>query len=793
MKFGVHLQEVQYPEWRYYYIDYDGLKRQLKEMTSSGKDCGEQVEAAFVEFLERELEKVVASFLLLKSGELNRRAQHCESIINNIIKNPTATPQIERIARVEDEISHITTETNELAKYTRLNYTGFLKILKKHDKHTIYMLKPMFMVRLNARPFYRENFEKLILKLSNLYDILRNGGHTSGGNAQADGGSQNFVRQTTKYWVHPDNVTEVKLRILKHLPVLIFNSKNDPNGYNPAITSIYFDNEAFDLYKGRLEKTEGAQAIRFRWYGNVSNTEIFIERKTHREDWTGEKSVKSRFPLKEKYVNAYMNGEYTTEKTVQKMRERKMKSDKEIVELETLSKEIQESILNRNLRPTLRTFYNRTAFQLPGDARVRISLDTELCMIREDNYDSKERAGTNWRRTDIGIDFPFSQLEEADICRFPYAVLEVKLQTQLGAEPPKWVQELVESHLVEEVPKFSKFIHGCATLLENRVSLLPFWLPQMDKDIRKPAPKRSYSTPTSSPYKNQLTTSSRRLSFRKSKESTVARDADAKGKQKEYVTVAIENGNIEEEEDDGRDIEEDTDEDELAELPNGEVSSQGGSDRQRDDEEEEEEEEVERESDEEANVNEDTPLLSNGTKKDRKMKYGEMFKDLISKLRVKDESAVKQLRVLRRKSAQGSSSSGSRRGESRGDLNEIFYKKMNGKRIVIPVRVEPKVFFANERTFLSWLHFCMVLSSLSLALLNFGDKVGQISGIIFTVIAMGLKLYALWLYNWRANMIRNREPGPYDDRGGPVVIVVVLFIAILINFWLKLTHDDAWD
>lgn len=36
-----------------------------------------------------------------------------------------------------------------------------------------------------------------------------------------------------------------------------------------AITSIYFDNEDLDLYLGRLEKTEGAQAIRLRWYGDT--------------------------------------------------------------------------------------------------------------------------------------------------------------------------------------------------------------------------------------------------------------------------------------------------------------------------------------------------------------------------------------------------------------------------------------------------------------------------------------------------------------------------------------------
>lgn len=35
-----------------------------------------------------------------------------------------------------------------------------------------------------------------------------------------------------------------------------------------------------------------------------------------------------------------------------------------------------------------------------------------------------------------------------------YGVLEVKLQTQFGQEPPEWVTDLVESHLVEAVPKF---------------------------------------------------------------------------------------------------------------------------------------------------------------------------------------------------------------------------------------------------------------------------------------------------------------------------------------------------
>jgi len=287
--------------------------------------------------------------------------------------------------------------------------------------------------------------------------------------------------------VHRDNITELKLVILKHLPVLVFNASKEFEEKDTAISSIYFDNtDTWELYQGRLKKTEGAEAIRLRWYGGMESDQIFVERKTHREDWTGEKSVKARFSLKEKHVNAYLNGSMTVEQVFDKMRKEGKKSQAEIDDLEQLAREIQYRIITRRLVPVTRTFYHRTAFQLPGDARVRISLDTELTMIREDNLDGRRRAGDNWRRMDIGVDFPFSQLPPEDIDRFPYAVLEVKLQTQAGQEPPQWIRELTASHLVEAVPKFSKFIHGTATLFPSRINLLPFWYPQMDVDIRKP-------------------------------------------------------------------------------------------------------------------------------------------------------------------------------------------------------------------------------------------------------------------------------------------------------------------
>ncbi|KZP24691.1 vacuolar transporter chaperone 1 [Athelia psychrophila] len=126
------------------------------------------------------------------------------------------------------------------------------------------------------------------------------------------------------------------------------------------------------------------------------------------------------------------------------------------------------------------------------------------------------------------------------------------------------------------------------------------------------------------------------------------------------------------------------------------------------------------------------------------------------------------------------------------------------KRIALPVKVEPKVSFANERTFLSWLHFTVVLGGLAVGLLNFGDKVGKISAAMFSVVAMGVMLYALYTYHWRAASIRRGGRGPYDDRFGPTVLCIALLsklpchtlsaiidrleVAIIVNFVLRFTE-----
>lgn len=76
-----------------------------------------------------------------------------------------------------------------------------------------------------------------------------------------------------------------------------------------------------------------------------------MERKTHREDWTGEKSVKSRFPIKEHLVNAFLRGEHTMDVEMQALADSGKKSQSEVDSMIQLASEVQYRILTRKLVP----------------------------------------------------------------------------------------------------------------------------------------------------------------------------------------------------------------------------------------------------------------------------------------------------------------------------------------------------------------------------------------------------------------------------------------------------------
>lgn len=76
-----------------------------------------------------------------------------------------------------------------------------------------------------------------------------------------------------------------------------------------------------------------------------------MERKTHREDWTGEKSVKARFPIREDKVNMFLAGEISLDAEFDALVERGKRTFGEVNNMKQLANEIQYAVHSRQLRP----------------------------------------------------------------------------------------------------------------------------------------------------------------------------------------------------------------------------------------------------------------------------------------------------------------------------------------------------------------------------------------------------------------------------------------------------------
>jgi SPX domain protein involved in polyphosphate accumulation len=299
-------------------------------------------------------------------------------------------------------------------------------------------------------------------------------------------GSQVFDRRSVKYWVHQQDLPFVIARIIPHLPLSTFKDtyreareKGVPFRLFSPVSSVYYDNSKFLFYHRRLERIEGSTLIRMRWYSDTyaedwnavdENDNVFMEIKVHHEAWSGERSNKRRFAIKEKEVDAFVHAQLSLLPAVEKLK-RKNASEAEQEKFKSLATEILSKIHAYDLKPALRTQCGRAAFQRGADQTVRVSIDTDLRMSAEDfGLDH------HWRYT--GGDSPVSH--------FPYAVVEIKLQCAENERIAPWIEELMGCRYMESIPKFSKYAHGIASLYGHTsfINMVPYWMHQLDIDIR---------------------------------------------------------------------------------------------------------------------------------------------------------------------------------------------------------------------------------------------------------------------------------------------------------------------
>lgn len=177
-RFGEQLRSSLIKEYYWHYIAYEDLKDALKtpfetEPTPENpkpnrKSWTEEDEQRFVAMLEGELDKVFM-FQRLKSDEIVRRIKGSEQEVNEVLSrksrsrgqanrqapyghqpNPLPEATDDDFLMLEEYLSDIIVDVHDLAKYVQLNYTGFQKIIKKHDVYPHSLIN-----RLDLTDFYR--------------------------------------------------------------------------------------------------------------------------------------------------------------------------------------------------------------------------------------------------------------------------------------------------------------------------------------------------------------------------------------------------------------------------------------------------------------------------------------------------------------------------------------------------------------------------------------------------------------------------------------------------------------
>ena len=753
MRFGDTLKASTYPPWKDHYIDYGKLKALLREnqAVEGGKDWSEDDEERFShELLTIELGKV-ETFQLEEYRSLRDRTTACERKLT-----PLAQEQKDDAEHVSDETEAIAADTlkdldgiakdlTELEKFSRLNFTGFFKAVKKHDRRRgqRYRLRPMLQVQFSksATNLEENSPQSLWYRLSAMYSFARNlqGQQQERGEAADKSGANRDTYSSRKFFVHADHILEIKLFILRQLPVLIYNPRTSKMVENaqpdPTITSIYFDNPPFDLYDQKVAKAPEASSLRLRWTGKLNEKpEIFLEKKIVSEEGC---SREVKIPIKAKYVEPFIRGESKLEKVIQKLVARYGQDSDQVRTLKRNIDEVQHFLVEKQLEPVLRANYTRTAFQIPGDDRVRVSLDTNLALIREDSIDSERpcRNPEEWHRSDIdeggpnseALEYPFDSIKKGEISRFPYALLEIKIKN--GHRKNSWLEDLMASHLVKEVPHFSRFVNGVAVLFEDHVNSFPFWLSDLDRDIRRD-PHEAFEEEQQKQAKraeddfvvgsfrpgSKMTPTSTPTFKVGSPQQFLDEPFDTRPKAASRAKPSAIEHPVEEEEDGTS---------EHADAPDVEVTDSAKPSR----------------------LGYFLPAFSNS-------RYARRHRG------VQKNQALPP-----------------------GVVEPKVWIKDSG-----PIKVEPKVWLANQRTFVKWQHITVLLASLSLALYNAAgvdNTVAQALAIVYTAFAVFAGAWGLWVYHYRSKLIRARTGQDLDFITGPIVVSVGLAIALCLNFGLK--------
>lgn len=429
MKFGEDFKKLQQKEYLGHYINYDILKAENLKLSALYIDMRSHV--SIFNRSDTFLYEQEHTFLRMMEEEVNKVANGVRIKYKQILENITK----KKFDNIEEEVYHLETFIN-------LNKIAIYKILKKHDKYTgVKYSQTLFADNWNKKMF-NFDFNRIIIDINKAFSHETNTS-SDGIEFHSPQDSGLFIRKSQKYLIKPENLTKVKLLFAKSFPIKYYHE--DKTVEYQTISSIYFDSDNFGFYHERLTREDVAQIVRFRWYEKSSpSLTIFAEIKTHMND---DISSKERVLLTVDDFIHFINHKFTANKLTE--------SD------QFIAKKINSLITTYKLQPALRVIYNRTTYE---NDIVKITLDTDLYSFKEAKLTSMDEFNNYDRHMNID-----------DITFFDYGILEIKTPEDFNIEDIAVINQAIQLGLIEEVPKFSKYLTCCYKLYESRITSKPYW------------------------------------------------------------------------------------------------------------------------------------------------------------------------------------------------------------------------------------------------------------------------------------------------------------------------------
>lgn len=263
------------------------------------------------------------------------------------------------------------------------------------------------------------------------------------------------------------------------------------------------------MYQDRIARIESAQLFRIRWYGNgytdptattatkeatssvipSGDDLVFLELKTHHEDWVADKSVKERVALRASDVPSVLsraNHELWSDKQYAQRillaAQSTLSQDdydgrgSELDYATNLLLTIRHLIIKKDLRPAVRSSYVRVAFQSKQNNSLRFTIDRDIELSSEAEAPlgawCRDVAVRNENGTGGADGVVDRNKNVIPSVMMPVAVFEVKLN---GVAAPEWVSSLLHDNIISDGHKFSKYLSGASMLFEENVKCLPYW------------------------------------------------------------------------------------------------------------------------------------------------------------------------------------------------------------------------------------------------------------------------------------------------------------------------------